>query len=233
MSGFRSLDRRHWLWPLLAAAPLLVMLQAFDLDRSFSNFFFDAASRRFPVRSDWWFTRVLHDGAKWLVLAFASALFGTWLFGFASAGLRRYRRALSFLLCAMAVSASAVSVLKHFSNHACPYDLAIYGGGYPRLAFFDSLPYGLTPGRCWPGGHASTAFSLFGLYFLARDSLRPQLVAALLACIILFGIVLSIAQTMRGAHFLSHQVWTALICWYATAFTYRWFYSPPRGEPRV
>jgi membrane-associated PAP2 superfamily phosphatase len=46
----------------------------------------------------------------------------------------------------------------------------------------------------------------------------------------LFGLVLTMTQVARGAHFFSHQVWTALICWYASLAAYWLFFSFRRSK---
>lgn len=206
--------------PLLAAAPLLLAVQYYGVDLGISRMFFDAATQQFPLKNDWWLKEVLHNGAKQAVVAFACAVLVGALAATFYRPLKKYRRMLWLMLVAMLLSASVVAAIKHFSYPACPYQLQIFGGDYLHVGIFDAIPEGYLPGRCWPGGHGSTAFSLFCLYFAARNAGRPRLAYSLLAFVLLFGLVLSAAQVMRGMHFLSHQVWTALICWYLTALLY-------------
>ena len=221
------LSTSHWLWPLALGVPFLFALQVLDLDRAASAFFYDPMSLSFPLRNDWWLTHVFHDGAKWTVIGFGFLVFAAWLLSFVWAPLRCLRRLTFFLICGIGLTAAGIAVIKAFSSPACPYDLTIYGGLYPRLTFFERLPAGTSPGRCWPGGHASTAFSLFGLYFAARHESRSRLAFGLLLFVLLFGALLSVVQVMRGAHFPSHQMWTALICWYITAGVYNLVYGRP------
>jgi membrane-associated PAP2 superfamily phosphatase len=67
-------------------------------------------------------------------------------------------------------------------------------------------------GHCFPAGHASSGFAFVGGFFAFRKTdpgiARKWLLAALLA-----GLVLGIAQQLRGAHFMSHTLWTGFICW--------------------
>src|SRR5690606_16500174 len=72
------------------------------------------------------------------------------------------------------------------------------------------------PGLCWPGGHASGGFALAAAYFVLRDS-RPHSARWMLAIGLLFGCVMSIVQMVRGAHFLSHNLWSLWLVW-ATCF---------------
>lgn len=209
------------LLPILLAAPLLVMLQYFGWDIGISRLFFDAGIQRFPHADNWLLKGGLHDGAKTAAILFACLLFAGALVTHFYRPWKKHRRMLWLMLVAMLLSAATVAAIKHFSYPACPHQLQIFGGDQPHVGIFDAIPAGYLPGRCWPGGHGSTAFSLFSLYFAARSANRPRLARGMLAFVLLFGLVLSLAQVMRGMHFLSHQVWTALICWYLTVLLYR------------
>jgi membrane-associated PAP2 superfamily phosphatase len=67
-------------------------------------------------------------------------------------------------------------------------------------------------GHCFPAGHASTGFAFIAVYFGLRQAgvlaARKYLLMAVLA-----GFVLGLSQQMRGAHFMSHTLWTAWLCW--------------------
>lgn len=201
--------------PLLLAMPVLLLLH-FGGDLAISRWFFDVAAGRFPLSGDWWLKQVLHDGAKRAAFAFACAVFAAAVAAHVWQPLGKHRWMLWRMLGAMLLAAAAISVIKHYSNPACPYQLQAFGGSLPYVEIFEAIPSGYLPGHCWPGGHGSTAFSLFCLYFAARDADRPRLALGLLAFVLLFGLVLSATQVIRGMHFVSHQVWTALICWYLT-----------------
>jgi membrane-associated PAP2 superfamily phosphatase len=67
-------------------------------------------------------------------------------------------------------------------------------------------------GGCFPAGHASAAFAYVGGYFvLRRASVRAA--ALWLSVALVAGLVLGVSQQMRGAHYMSHTLWTAWICW--------------------
>ena len=84
------------------------------------------------------------------------------------------------------------------------------------------------PGRCFPSGHASTAFSfLAGWFALRRDA--PRAARIWLAATIFLGLVFSGVQVMRGAHYLSHCLWTGWICWAATALSFHLVRRPIAG----
>lgn len=191
----------------------LFLIRSFDLDWQVSRFFFDAARGTFALRDDWFLERVAHVAAKNAVVLFALATLVAALASFRIGALVRYRRLLWFVFLAMLLSSSAVSGLKAITGMHCPYDLRDFGGQLPYAGLFESLPAGVAPGKCWPGGHASAGFCLFGLYFAARALDRPRLALSLLAGVLVFGFALGTARVAQGAHFVSHNLWSALICW--------------------
>ncbi|QJW84804.1 hypothetical protein HK414_17725 [Ramlibacter terrae] len=72
------------------------------------------------------------------------------------------------------------------------------------------------PGRCFPAGHASSGFALFGGYFAWRG-VDARTAHRWLAGAGAGGLVLGLAQQWRGAHFMSHTLWTAVVCWWVAA----------------
>jgi membrane-associated PAP2 superfamily phosphatase len=59
---------------------------------------------------------------------------------------------------------------------------------------------------------------VFG-YFLLRDRSRRQAALALLGAI-LVGVIFSLGQQARGAHFLSHDLASAVIVWFVQLVLY-------------
>jgi membrane-associated PAP2 superfamily phosphatase len=85
-------------------------------------------------------------------------------------------------------------------------------GAAEWFAIFASPPANPGPGRCLPAGHPSAGFALFALYFALRES-RPQAARVGLAAAWIVGTVAAAVQVARGAHFVSHALWTAWIAW--------------------
>ena len=46
---------------------------------------------------------------------------------------------------------------------------------------------------------------------------EPGVARAWLAAVLVLGLALGIAQQMRGAHFMSHTLWTGWLCWAAAS----------------
>ncbi len=108
-----------------------------------------------------------------------------------------------------------VVTLKGLSATSCPWDLQPFGGSAPHVSHW---AWGLSDGgggHCFPAGHASTAFAFLGAYPWLRER-HPRTATIWLLVVLSLGTVLGVAQQIRGAHFLSHTLWTAWLCW-ATA----------------
>jgi membrane-associated PAP2 superfamily phosphatase len=204
--------------------------------------YYDTQTLIFPLKNDWFLENVMHLSLKYLMVGVGFLLLGLWLLGlpFRAYGktfqaklswLQNYHRQFIWLFVAMVVSTSAISVLKHFSEHACPWDLVLYGGTQPLIALFGSLPTGARAGHCFPGGHASGGFALMAFYFGFRDTL-PKLAKIGLILGLLFGLVMGWSQMMRGAHFMSHNLWTAWIIWMILLVQYL-LWSPKVGKAKM
>jgi membrane-associated PAP2 superfamily phosphatase len=228
---FRRYPISFWFWHL--ALPLLLGLMLWrvypmtGLDALVQGWYFEPATRSFPLREQVWLSAGMHAGLKMLVVALSIAVFAVWLATFFGVGPRQERRRLGWIWIAIALAAQAVLQLKQASIHHCPWDIVDYGGYAPHLALFEALPDGIKPGRCFPGGHASGGFSLMALYFGLRDD-RPQLARWVLGLTFALGCVMGWAQTMRGAHFLSHTLWSAWVVWLVLLLAYLVFSPQPK-----
>lgn len=216
----RPLAYWHLIVPLLAAPLMWWVFETTNLDRWLIGFYYDAAAHAFPLRDDVIMEGVMHSGLKMVVIAIGLALFGAWLLSFLVPQLPPYRRRLLWLFIAMTGATLLVSLLKQYSALHCPWDLAEYGGYAPFHTLFERLPDNAAPGHCFPGGHASGGFALFAFYFGLRDTHARQARLWLAAAVVL-GMMMGWSQMMRGAHFLSHTVWSAWVEWMFLALLYQ------------
>ena len=197
-------------WTALTLALLLALL-AWDLSRlDMVLAAWMGGAVGFPLRGHWLLTVVLHDGARragWLlVVALCLALW--WPFG----PLKRVPATVRLQLVATTLlSLLAVVALKSGSSTSCPWDLQAFGGVAQHASHWSALADG-GPGRCFPAGHASTGFAFLGGYFVFRREHRRMARIWLLSALAT-GLSLGLAQQLRGAHFMSHTLWTAYLCW--------------------
>lgn len=219
-----------WL-PLGLALLLLLAVDALEIDRLLSDRYYDPASARFPLRYNAALEVVMHQWAKYVVVLIGCGAFAAWLLSFAVGRLRDGRRLLLFLALALALGPAAVSVIKTTSNKHCPYDLIEYGGNLPFHGLFESAAPEEPPGRCFPSGHASAGFCLLAFYFVGRALGRPRLAWAGLALGLGTGLLFGFVRMVQGAHFLSHNLWAALVCWLVIVALYVVIIGSPQRAP--
>jgi membrane-associated PAP2 superfamily phosphatase len=191
----------------LAALAALLWWDVSGWDLALAGWYGNAQG--FALREAWVTRRLLHDGGRLLSgLALALAAVLAWR-GDGSAMARPQRLA---WLGAVLAALVAVPALKRASATSCPWELDVFGGR------FDYVPHWLLtvadggPGHCFPSGHAVAAFAFLPLYFQWRDA-HPRRARAALAAVLGFGALFGWAQLARGAHFPSHTLWSAWLCW--------------------
>lgn len=217
-------------WPLLLGALFLVALAVTDADRRLATaLFYDPATALWVGRGNLWMEEVLHTGGRYLLRFIAVLALGGWLASFRYAALAVWRRPLGYIAACMALVPLIVGGMKQVTHVHCPWDLAGFGGQHTYLPWYALSLDGLSSsGRCFPGAHSSSAFSLFGLFFLWRGQ-QPTWARAACIVTLLIGVLFSVAQQSRGAHFLSHDVVSAMIAWAMCAGLYRLVF---RDAPR-
>lgn len=186
----------------LALAALALVAESSGLDRWVLDRFHDPVSGGFPLSHG--ALQTVHNVQTWAVVAFGLLLLPS----------RRVRRgAASYLLACIAVTTLGVAALKHVSPVECPWSLHEFGGiemFKPAFAFAPASH----AGHCSPGAHSSGAFALIGLFVLLRK--RQHLAAwPVLGAVAALGSSFAVCQWARGAHFPSHDLWTACIAWSA------------------
>ncbi len=217
-SWLRGVVTRHHflllhLAPVLPLAALLLALERTAIDDTITGWFFDAGSGTFPLRYNAFLEVFAHQYMKELVIVVACCVIAAFLLSFVLPELKPRRRLLLFLSLSLTLAPLAVVLLKMTSVRQCPWNLLEYGGFAPHLTLFDVVPAGLTPGHCFPAGHASAGFCLMAFYFAARALRKPQLAKIALLGGIVAGLALGLGRIAQGAHFFSHVLWSGLVCW--------------------
>jgi len=78
---------------------------------------------------------------------------------------------------------------------------------------------------CFPAAHASAGYAWVCAYFAAR-SLGVSWAKWLLVGALALGFLFGFGQQLRGAHFISHDLWTLAICWFTALVGYRFLLMP-------
>lgn len=202
-------------WITAIALALLLAWDVSGLDLPAERLFADA--KGFALRDTWWTSRLLHDGGRivsWALLA-VFALLGLRQQGPDEPPRRwRWRWVAVIVFCALAVPS-----LKRVSLTSCPWDLAEFGG---IAQYVSHWRFGVSDGgggHCFPSGHAVAAFAFFGLHFCWRDY-NPRKARLWLTVVLVLGTMYGAAQLMRGAHYPSHTLWSAWLCWTISVLAY-------------
>lgn len=202
-----------WLLAPLTLLVILLALEGTNIDREVSLWFFDSTTHSFPWRYSFFFETVLHHWTKYTVILTACLTAAILLFTWIVPALRPQRQLLLFIFLAMTLAPLAVTALKQVTDRPCPWDLADFGGGMPYTHLFEMREQPHAQGLCFPAGHASTGFALLAFYFAAYRERRRALARMALIAALSAGLLLGIARIAQGAHFISHVLWTGLVCW--------------------
>jgi membrane-associated PAP2 superfamily phosphatase len=191
---------------------------------------YDPVTGDFVGRHSHFLEDVLHDRAKQAVIALGLISLALFIASLVNSCLALWRRELGCLVLSMTLSTGFVTPVKVVTSVQCPWSLSEFGGRETYSELLSPRPQTNKPGRCWPGGHAATGFTLFALFFIFRDR-RPRWARAGLMLSLGLGGVFSIGRMLQGAHFFSHNVWTAVFCWLICLAAY--YFVLYRPEPRA
>lgn len=163
----------------------------------------------FALRDHPLFSKGLHEGGRLLAWAMIAVLtWDAWVLCWAGPPRRQRWLAIVLVLLATVV----ISTLKRLLETSCPWDLAEFGGQWPYVPHWLLQVRDGGPGHCFPSGHASAAFAFLLAWALWRP-FNAVVARRMLALILIIGSLFAWVQMARGAHYLSHSLWTAWICW--------------------
>ena len=217
--------------PLLLFMPALLWLSEMRGDLWLADRLYAWQGHAWALRDGFFTESLIHETGRRLSALAWLGVVGLYAASWWKPRLRAWRRPLLYLLVAVALGTGAVSALKHVTDIDCPWSLARYGGSRPYLDLFTARPPGLPRGQCFPAGHASAGYAWVALYFFfgrVRPAWRWRGLVIGLAAGLLFGV----AQQLRGAHFLSHDLVTLMIVWGVAVMCHRLFLrAPSRAQP--
>lgn len=212
----QSFTQTHLFLPLIVFTLLICLDAAFGMDLRWADTLYGWQGGSWVFRDSWLTENFLHTGGRNFSVLLALLLLAVIAASYVVEKLKALRRGLWMVFFAALGSTLLVSLLKSLTHQVCPWDLSRYGGLQPLLSFFQSYTVNADVGGCFPAGHASAGYSWFGVYFFARQYAYRWRFHALIFPIGL-GLIFGFDQQLRGAHFLSHDLWTAAICWLLAA----------------
>lgn len=218
-TGSRFQTCHLWL-PLAISVLLTVLLMGLQGDLWLADHIYALEGYAWSLQAAYFTQDLLHVAGRqvskdlWFTLALLAIL------SLLLPQARRWRWPLLYLLLSTALSTAAVGLLKHWTNVDCPWDLLRYGGHKAYYGILSARPSTVAHGECFPAGHASAGYAWVALYFFALGEC-PRWRWWALGFALGLGGAFGLAQQLRGAHFLSHDVWTLMICWLVALALYR------------
>ena len=224
----RSFWRWH-MWWLLPAGVTVWGLQVSGLDHQLARFLYAWQGYAWHWRDSWLLETLIHRWAKYALLLAYLALLVSALLSRTVASLAPYRRGLWYLVLALPLGTLVVSWLKSVTAMDCPWDLKGFGGNKPFIGLFEFHPDSFPRGRCFPAAHASAAYTWFALYFFSVVY-KPHWRWTALVVVVAMGLIFGLAQQLRGAHFLSHDLAAAMVSWFVSAVLCVLFFCLPKRQ---
>lgn len=191
-------------------------------DFKFSQFLFGLEGGAWNLKDNFVTETLIHVYGKYLALFFYFSIIVILIFSYAKNRLTYYQRGLVYLLSSTLVATLLISFLKSVTQIDCPWSIADLGGDQAYMHWVNLLFRPHDGGRCFPSGHASAAYAFFSLYFFSYRFFPKKAISILIA-VFFVGLIFGIAQQLRGAHFISHDLTTAFLCWNVNLLFYYLF----------
>lgn len=211
-----ALPARRSLLALLAGssfALIALYLLAQRADFPLAHALLELQGGHWSLKQHWLLESLLHRGGRMLSML-------AWLTGLVLLLVRwpqrarlRWHAPLARLLLTTLLCTIVIGVLKATTHMDCPWDLSAFDGTRPFISLLTPRPEILGSPKCFPAAHAATGFAWIGLYFFFA-AIRPSWRCAGLAIGLLLGLSFGLAQQVRGAHFLSHDIASLTLCWW-------------------
>ncbi|HEU4653707.1 MAG TPA: phosphatase PAP2 family protein [Steroidobacteraceae bacterium] len=203
-------------WSLIRHAALMFVTLASvaaltNFDRWIAHTFFYREHAWVGARV-WFVNDVVHAAGTWFVRGLLAASIAVWIAGYFLKPFAHARRAAGFVVLSFVLGVGTIGLLKELTHIDCPWSLREFGGSKEYVPLLEARPIDQPAGRYFPAAHASAGYCLLALYFIARERSR-HLSRLGLAIGICAGLLFGIAQQSRGAHFFSHDLWSAFIVW--------------------
>jgi membrane-associated PAP2 superfamily phosphatase len=222
----RHFSHTHVIYPLMILVILSSVINAFDIDKLLADYFYTLQNNTWAWKNSWLMEQFFHKGGRAASILLALIIFALIVTSYCLSHWKQHRKPLTYLILAAAGGSLLVSFLKSSLAVSCPWEFQRYGGNLHYNTVFEQL--GLRNGEgCFPSGHASAGYAWIALYFFGLCYGSPSRSAwqftwrwAGLVVPLITGIVFGFAQQLRGAHFISHDVWTLAICWFYSLALY-------------
>tara|TARA_R110002126_G_scaffold75469_27_gene188443 strand:- start:11256 stop:11933 length:678 start_codon:yes stop_codon:yes gene_type:complete len=208
---------------LLVYIVSLLVLDMGGGDVWLANKFYVLEGYQWSLQQHWFTENILHKDARIVnYIACSLVLLFTGYFNFRFSRNNLLADSFAALSLSLLVSFILVAYLKAITNIACPWDLTMFGGTEPYFHLLQNRPSYLPYNQCFPAGHASVGYAWVALFYFFKK-IKPQWQYIGLATGLLLGMIFGLAQQLRGAHFLSHDLTTLTLCLLSAKFCFMLF----------
>jgi membrane-associated PAP2 superfamily phosphatase len=215
---------RSQAWLLAAVAVVLSLVFHFTrLDLQLATPFYDPVNHTFPWRYAWITKYGVHRYFKYLLLLVGV---GTWVLAIAARRappggfLWTHRRRWQMVAWCFIAVPITIGVLRRLSPMHCPWEITDFGGYAPYLDLWTAAPAGIQAGHCFPAAFVASGSWLLGFALLWYPQRKWRCIGIGLAALLL-SFALGWVQQMRGAHFLSHTLWSLWVSWAVVLVVHR------------
>jgi membrane-associated PAP2 superfamily phosphatase len=211
--------RNHLYIPLFIFVLAVTCFELGGVDIWLADRLYALEGGTWALKNAWITSAIIHQTGKKLSLLIAATILVTLIFSYISKYLHQYRRELAYLLLAAGGGSVLISILKSISHVSCAWDFSRYGGTEEYTSVYTQI-LNMSGENCFPAGHASGGYAWLAFYFLGVYKQSNWRWAGL--CFALgVGLVFGISQQLRGAHFITHDLWTLAICWFFSLFVFK------------
>lgn len=200
------------------------LIEILELDRVFADYLYQLQGNQWRFKDAWLTETIVHKGGKYLSIVSALLVLFAWIVSLRTSRFSLWRNTLGFLFVSTVLGALLVSVGKAISYVSCPWDFSRYGGTLEYLPLMDQLII-RNGSQCFPAGHASAGYAWVALYFVGLHMRSTWRLLGLMVPL-LIGLIFGFSQQLRGAHFISHDLWSFGVCWMVSLTCYHLMLKP-------
>lgn len=208
----------YFLYPLTALILLSIFISTYNIDQIVADYFYALQGGSWAWKNSWLAEHFFHRGGRNLSIGLELVCVILLIITYCNKTYAQHRKSLLFLVIAVAGSSLIISLFKASLAVSCPWEFSRYGGNLHYHTVIEQI-FLRNGSGCFPAGQASAGYAWIALYFFGcryKSSLRWLG----LALAITTGIILGGAQQIRGAHFISHDLWTMGLCWFFALSVY-------------
>lgn len=202
----------HFLIPLLTLAALSIVIEIAEIDRLLADYFYAVQDNSWAWKDSWLTEHLFHKAGRSASIILALILLAALVISFFNMTLAVHKKSLLYLFLATAGSSLLIGFLKSSLAISCPWEFDRYGGQLGYSSVVEQLLIRNGAG-CFPAGHASAGYAWISSYFFGL-SYQSRWRWVGLGASLIAGAVFGLVQQIRGAHFISHDIWTLAVCWF-------------------